>query len=478
MNKANLKTKWGKYCDTDKLVDEMEKLLKAKNIRCSTNGIGSMLDKFFTNKEPIIEMLQNSDNYAGDLRVVVSTEMNRYANTNEIRRFVNNFCHNVESDKILYKYTDDEGKTINDYFKVGKAKVTVEDIVKNNLPKTKFKNWADVFSIEGVTRDSINRERAFSRIVNCFYYNTSPTVGAKLVSDIGSYDKNIKIAEGMKTSRAFNKVCNAYGIDSVASGIYAKIASSAKFVNGEDVPSEIIAEERKVKSIDGDNVTMTGVPHAISKKYLSNHKYNKLLAEYSDMITESKRNIKFFISVNPIDYLTMSTGRSWSSCHGFGGGYFGGTVSYMLDSVSIITFVHDEIPRNFATEGKIYRNMFHYNDGTLLQSRVYPQGNDGCTDLYTEFRRIMQKEIAQMLGVVNSWNDGDLPKGYLTVNSHGNHYKDYLYGSNAKVSIIGKEKPRGAEITIGHVNVCPNCGREEGMYSNKIAHDRCAEAAN
>ena len=168
----------------------------------------------------------------------------------------------------------------------------------------------------------------------------------------------------------------------------------------------------------------------------------------------------------------MSVGRSWSSCHSFGGGYFGGTVSYMLDSVSIITFVHDNEVTDFITEGKIYRNMMHYKDGTLLQSRVYPQGNDGCTDLYEEFRKIMQKELADMLGMVNDWNK--IPKGSVEIRSFGNHYKDYNYfGNGINLSRLSKAGTCNT-MNIGHINVCPNCGLAEELRSHMIAHTGCS----
>jgi hypothetical protein len=190
------------------------------------------------------------------------------------------------------------------------------------------------------------------------------------------------------------------------------------------------------------------------------------------MVTDTKRNIKFYISVNPIDYITMSVGRSWTSCHAFGSGYFGGTASYMLDNVSIITFVHDEEPNDFVNTGKIYRNMFHYKNGILLQSRVYPQGNDGCTDLYEEFRKIVQKEISDMLGVNNSWSKHDNSR--MLIDSIGSHYRDYAYFSNG-INLSKINNSIGCNhMVIGHHAVCPSCGQEDSsIIRNRIAHTSC-----
>lgn len=470
MTKAELKAAWGKYCDTDELVDEIRALLTEKRIRNSVNGICEMLNVFFTNKADIIEMMQNSDNYVGDLRIVVSTQMRRYNNLQSIGRFMSSFYNSVEAEKIIFKDKDSEGKCLNDYIKIGKTKVTIDDIVNNRTESASFGDWYHVFDNTGITRESMKQASEFRFAINCFNRYASPVVNQSLHDSIITHNANIKIAEGTKTSRAFNKVCHAYGVDSVAKGIEVKIASGAKFTDGSEVPNEAISANHNVKSVDGNEVTLTNLKKTIDKKYLSNVKYNKLFAEYADMVTEAKRNIKFYISVNPIDYLTMSVGRSWTSCHAFGGGYFGGTVSYMLDHVSIITFVHDEVPSDFASEGKIYRNMFHYKDGTLLQSRVYPQGNDGCTDLYEEFRKIMQKEMADMLGVNNNWDR--VAEREVQINSVGNHYKDYRYFRNG----INMSKVHGTncrQMLIGHTNICPNCGQVESLPSHVITHGGC-----
>lgn len=469
MTREELKQVWGKYCDTDKLVTEMQTLLRSNNIRNYTNGICEMLNVFFRNKASIIEMMQNSDNYVGDLRIMVDTQMNRYNTRNVISDFVRTFYDNVEADKILLKYKDGDGKTIHDYFKIGKTKVTVKDVTDGKMNTISFNKWDKVFDSTGATQASMMNSRRFYDTITCFNGYTSPTVTAALSNMLNQRHTGLKIAEGTKTSRAFNKVCHLYEIDSVANGIAVKVTSGAKFVDGTEVPNDVIGREIKVKSVDGDNVMLTGVNKAVDKKYLSNVKYNKLFAEYSDMVVEKKRNIKFYISVNPIDYLTMSVGRSWRSCHAFGGSWFGGTVSYMLDSVSIITFVHDEVPTNFATEGKIYRTMFHYKDGTLLQSRVYPQGNDGCTNLYAEFRKIMQNEISDMVGSVNSWTRHSLDS--FTIRSVGNHYKDYLHNGSCNVTVLGNNHI--SDMTIGHINVCPVCGREEPLNSCQITHYNC-----
>ena len=60
MNKSELKTMWGKYVDTDKLVDDIMTLLTTYNHRNSEHGVCTMLHTFFTNKEPLIQKFISS----------------------------------------------------------------------------------------------------------------------------------------------------------------------------------------------------------------------------------------------------------------------------------------------------------------------------------------------------------------------------------------------------------------------------------
>lgn len=409
MELTELNKKWGKYCDTTKLVSDMRNWMDNKRIRNTMIGICDMLDVFFTNKEELIQLLAKSKHYDGNLRIKLDTQMVRYGNADRINRFVYGFYNNVEAGKAIFKTVDSNGKKMQDYLKIGKKTVSVADLVNGSVDNVKFNKWSEVFDDDGVTKSSRNEARAFANAMYNFRYITAPTISEADASDINSYNSALKIAKGTKTSRAFNKVCTTYGVDKLP-------------------------------------------------------KYNKLFAEYADMVSESKRNIKFYISVNPIDYLTMSNGRSWHSCHAYNGGYFGGTVSYMLDKVSLITFVFDDVPNDFALEGKIYRNMFHYKDGVLLQSRVYPQGNDGCTNLYDEFRKFVHSEFAAILNKENKWCDG-----YVRPIKHGNHYPDY----NSFRHTYSIDGVKTIDMDIGHTNVCPCCGREENLSSCYIAHHNC-----
>lgn len=428
MNKNDIKTKWGQYADTDKLVDDMMALLTKYNHRNTEHGVCCILDQFFTNKERLIKMMQKSDHYAGDFRIVLDEQLERRGNENDIRIWVDAFPRKVRADECIKKKTDSHGKMMTDYLKIGKQKISIADLESeefNSILSTRNESLAE-FTNDGFTRASDSEYYEFANVIQTFRYIYSSTVSDDCIERLAEY----KIHNGAKTSRAFNKICTHFGVDKAPL-------------------------------------------------------YNKEFAKYADMVSSNKRNIKFFISVNPLDYLTMSFGVNWASCHtidkqnrrhmdnSYSGQYCGGTMSYMLDEVSIITYVHNTMPENYET-GKVYRNMFHLGgDGVLLQGRIYPQGNDGCTDLYKEFRVIMQKELTKILGLdSNRW----IKRSFIqNVDSVGDHYRDYNYNDSCNIS-YPTERPQCQQqtMTVGSLRICPYCGESaDDLTTGWLAHSNC-----
>jgi hypothetical protein len=99
-------------------------------------------------------------------------------------------------------------------------------------------------------------------------------------------------------------------------------------------------------------------------KYLGYDKhtdYNREFAKYADALSPMIIKRHTILSLNPLDYLTMSFGNSWASCHtidkankrrmpnSYEGQYSSGTMSYMLDPSSMVLYTVDA-----AYNGKEY----------------------------------------------------------------------------------------------------------------------------
>lgn len=417
MTKENLRNAWGHYCDTDKIVDDMMALLSAYHHRNSEHGVCTILNKYFTNKEPIIKLLMSSGSYVGDLRIILKKKFARETVANDVYNFVYNFRNDRAVRNSILSYRDEQGKKMTDYLTTGKSYMKLKDIKKaqNLAGLEKFNLW------NGATTESAEKEQGFMNYMYTFGDIYTPLLQQE-------YNMNgVKLHKGLKTSRAFNKVCAYYGVDKC-------------------------------------------------------NKYNKEFAKYADMVSGKERELYYIISVNPLDYLTMSFGNSWASCHtidkrnkrnmpnNYSGQYCNGTLSYMMDESSIVTYVVDELRDNLHEQGRLYRNMFHLNlnGKTFVQGRVYPQGCDGSTDLYKKFREYVQEEFTPLLGMSeNLWKVRNTDS---SVNSTGYHYQDYYSYEDCRV--FYPSEGSCYVVDVGAIGICPYCGQEYHT-AEYLSHDRC-----
>lgn len=226
--------------------------------------------------------------------------------------------------------------------------------------------------------------------------------------------------------------------------------------------------------------------------------FNTMQAKYGDAINPCNQTFWFCISINHIDFWTMSFGKNWASCHtldkenrrggtgNYSGCYSSGTTSYMLDPSSFIVYTvlpkdqerygHEE--KDFMFADKHRRCVFWLGEDKLIQSRVYPDGRDGGEEgIGKTFREIVEEVISTCLGVDNQWKyKGGTGTASSMIKSYGTHYHDYCYYEDVGTAFLkrkGVVKNRKT-IIVGHNPICPNCG-EEHYYEENILCESCAE---
>lgn len=208
--------------------------------------------------------------------------------------------------------------------------------------------------------------------------------------------------------------------------------------------------------------------------------YNREFAKYADALNPLQITRHTVLSVNPLDYLTMSFGNSWASCHtidkenkrnmpnSYEGMYSSGTVSYMLDKPSMVFYTVDASynGNDFWNEPKINRQMFHWGEEKLVQGRLYPQDNDGDNSVYTPYREIVQNIMSELFKFPNLWTvaKGTSAAGRY-VCSYGTHYRDYDSYDNCTLSRI-KGSENEQYISVGHNPICIKCGSEHDCQEN------------
>ena len=223
--------------------------------------------------------------------------------------------------------------------------------------------------------------------------------------------------------------------------------------------------------------------------------YNKIYAKMADACNPISIKRITVLSANILDFLLMSNGNSWSSCHyinshnifkpasvrEYSGSNKAGCLSYSNDDVSMILYT---LPDNYHgnqwwDEFKITRQIFAYKNGTLLQSRLYPSG-ENC-ELSNQYRLIVQKIISSLDSKPNFWNIySDIEKINDFVDTRPNtfHYPDYSLDKMNPTLSVNKDNEKQTPLIIGGRSYCVDCGslRTQGnSYSNSLQCCACSK---
>lgn len=135
----------------------------------------------------------------------------------------------------------------------------------------------------------------------------------------------------------------------------------------------------------------------------------------------------------------------------------------------------DDVTEAFHTAPKRTRQIFCFNQGILLQSRLYPQTDDEETrELY---RSIVQHAIAYCMKVPNLWNlkrEQEAVDDQVTTHEDALHYRDYEYKCyKANVSLLKSENVgEDDSILAGDTAYCIDCS-EPIRENNTLYCDSC-----
>ena len=451
--------------DYDSLHDEIKQTYNEYGHACSDSGIDELLRHFFLNKRNLIKLIQKHPNYNGNLQIVSDVVLERFSDDDEIECVIKKL-EKTDFGDIFKIRINEEGKTKEEVFSESVEKLEsfydISEIEEVEFEAKAFPSDTEFNSLGYFLKPLNIRDGIRSFLDGLCEGKIGETVDDRILSlfeeCLGDYVtlKSEKITLGMKTSRAINR-------------LFMDIA--------------------KFKTLAKDDYRLKD--------------YNSCFAQFSDMINPKKQMRRFVISVNPLDYLKMSFGNTWSSCHTidsknirgnaltsrgtstYTGMHMGGTISYMLDEVSAVSYMvlMDSDSKHPDRSDKIYRNMFHFQNNVLVQGRMYPQSKDGCVDLYTFFRHLIQEHLCTCLGIeyVENGGKGDtwIKKGQSTsystcFNHYGAHYADTSNFEDCNISYINGFWHNDFSINIGSYGICANCGNIISEYG-EISHDDCEE---
>ena len=458
------KKKFGEYVLTEEerksLKQEIIDLLEEYDYNPTDVGVNNIIDEWVKNKGWMVNLFKKHPNYNGKYQIVFDTDYVRACDKEAINSFgcwLENRAHMLKQEKKIGAFTYQE--TMDIYDKL--------DNICEHMRYIQNKGYkADV---NGKTYDEMVAEK------NRWLKKYQRYFSAERNGEIYTYNNKAFSRESWDLYRNMTH--------------FAQVIRS----NTEAVATEVFANNtngyfEKAKAVAGQKVS-----RIVNKVYTlaglqTDREFNQEFAKYSDGINPITFTRHTILSCHPVDYLTMSFGNSWASCHtidkhnkrgmpnDYSGCYSSGTLSYMLDETSFVYYTVDNKynGNEYELQDKINRNMFHIGEDKLVQGRVYPQTTDGETGIYRQIREITQKVIADCLEAPNLWkNFKGIDDCRYAISSTGTHYPDYTNFEDCNVSYLKNETDEinKNKIIVGHYPICPNCGKEH-------SHQEAVECEN
>lgn len=223
---------------------------------------------------------------------------------------------------------------------------------------------------------------------------------------------------------------------------------------------------------------------------VDNKTIEQLFAKYADAVTPKTVTKTAVISLNFCDFLLMSNGNSWSSCHyinthglfhdggdetTYHGMYRRGTLSYAEDDCSFLFYtVPTKLEEDNHLTPKIDRMVCQYKSGYLVTGKLYPNNS---RELSNKIRHLIQDTLASLVDVPSQWavtrDIYSINKGLKTCDNRG-HYPDYAYEhqnptrSRLKPLVPTNEVDEYAPpiMTIGYPGYCVCCGELLDGFDN------------
>jgi uncharacterized protein YbaR (Trm112 family) len=219
-----------------------------------------------------------------------------------------------------------------------------------------------------------------------------------------------------------------------------------------------------------------------------NGKYKSKREYFSIMFSMFLQSLKFdgvlTISIDPLDYLTMSLNQAnWHSCHSNDGCYQAGTLSYMTDKYSVIASVksksdveYDINGIQFTHNSKKWRQVVYIDIDTFsaIFSRQYPADNENVSKIA---REIIAKQFSKFFNIEEKWSilrNRDRIRNMIKDNIESPlHYNDILHIDREYTRIKMSEGGQNPNIIIGNIPYCPVCGEKYLDRSGSVLCKKC-----
>ena len=128
--------------------------------------------------------------------------------------------------------------------------------------------------------------------------------------------------------------------------------------------------------------------------------FNKWRDDISVINTDKEINAELVLSINPVDFITMSDNKSgWTSCMSWidGGAYSTGTIEMMNSNVAIVAYLRNAQPFTYngiEISNKSWRTLVFAHKDILLVGKHYPYQSEALAKIVLD----KLQEIVKTLG--------------------------------------------------------------------------------
>lgn len=474
-------------------LNNLENLMSRYHHDSTDKGLNTIWEEYKVSKAGLAYLLSMHPNWDEKVMgIVLQNDYHRVSDTKAIANFIN-WCQK-QITKWAYKREYKVGRCSCD--ELYQSKGRLERVIELMKKLRQGDDWWDDSAVHhSVKYDGMSYEEVveeYERVSELYHILIDDSYSNGWTGVRLSYEDNTKVDNFISF---LNLIKNSES--NVADESFAekanKIAEPFNYVNnkgkvvglrataGQKI-SKIVNKFMKyyefdtIKDLRSESYIVNDELHVRERDY----GWNKQFADFANGINPLDVKKWTIISVNPVDYLTMSFGRSWASCHtidkqnerrskgNYEGCYCSGTLSYMLDDCTLIMYTvsEDYKGKDFCLQDKENRCNFHIGEDKFIQGRLYPDGReaDKETSLAGQFRAIMQTVLSECIKEANLWKvlkgtDNCYEVAYAT--SGSTNYPDWEHYNDCNVSYL---KRNGLElnkirIKIGHKPICPSCGK-------------------
>ena len=478
-------------------------LLRKYDYDATVSGVDEIIEAWVEQKGWMIDLLKKSPNYVeGKFYIKLpKTQLERPIDMEVVRDF-GYWAESKVTDIYIQKYEYKIGMfSLYEYMRY---KNSLYELIRN-IKESISTDWRYV-QYKGKPISYWEREcKRMNKVINDFLYDKNVTsVGYRAYIPVEMYRELSHVREMFMYFIPKTQVFSREDAEKWNNEL-GKTSYKSKATEGQKVTKVVGKFCRELgldKVVDIQKNTWTDVSGVYHEREVDMG-YNHYRALLGDALNPIFYERDIYVSVNPIDFYTMSFGYKWASCHTidkdnyrhcgdghvYEGQYSGGTESYMLDDSSMIVYIacsneelQNEGEQNLPPElqSKWKRSVIHLGEDKFVMERVYPDGrSNGGEDngIAAQIRQILQKTIADLLQADNMWTlkkGCGNAEGVIRNYPDAPHYPDYMYNDDTYTSYLRRHNGdlNTNKITVGAQIICPNCGCDH-ITQRYITCDDC-----